>query len=54
MHKQLNVFIKNKKQIFATIGILEKIDYLNVLMFKIDRSYKMYDSPCWEKVNISQ
>ena len=28
MHKQLIVFIKNKKQIFATIGILEKIDYL--------------------------
>ena len=34
MHKQLIAFIKNKNQIFATIGILEKIDYLNVLMFE--------------------
>lgn len=28
------MYLLNKKQIFATIGILEKIDYLNVLMFE--------------------
>ena len=46
--------LKIKNKIFATQEYLKKLTISLVWCLKMDRSNKMYDSCCWEKVNISQ
>ena len=52
---ELNYFflIDLLKKNFATTEYVKKLTILIFCCLKIDRSNKIYDSWCWEKINIS-